>query len=345
VIQEIDIETNSVLFEWSASEHYGTEESYYPPGTMGLKKKHAYDFFHVNSIDKDLLGNYLISSRYFQSVTYISGRTGKILWVLGGRRNNFRDLSEGKATAFSWQHDARWTADHTGITLFDNGARYGLRPKVESSRAVHVSLDLEGMTAEIVREYVNPRNILSASQGSMQVLDNGNILVGYGYNAAYTEYTAEGEVLCDVHIGSQKTFNTGAVQTYKVLKHAWMGKPVTVPDVKVKKNKVHVSWNGATEVRGWILEGSKVARGEGGEEDFQMVVEVEKTGFEMEILFQRKAWCWVRVVAVDGEGVSLGRSEVWATGTECKNTVCYPSLNPTQPSPQTKQNKHTNHPP
>ncbi|RAL67368.1 hypothetical protein DID88_008123 [Monilinia fructigena] len=229
VIQEINIETNEILFEWHASDHYGTEESYLPPGTMGLRKDHAYDFFHVNSIDKD------------------------------------------------------------GV--------------------------------EVVREYVNPRKIISASQGNMQVLENGNVVVGYGYNAAWTEYSAEGKVLCDVHIGSQKAFNTGAVQTYKVLKHAWTGKPDSVPDVKVVKNKVYVSWNGATEVKRWILEGSRSERGKIGKEGFQVVFEVEKTGFETKILFHKRAWCWVRVVAVDGEGVRLRNSEIWTTGTDCEDTI------------------------
>ncbi|KAB8300458.1 hypothetical protein EYC80_000629 [Monilinia laxa] len=329
VIQEINIETNKILFEWHASDHYGTEESYLPPGTMGLRKDHAYDFFHVNSIDKDGVGNYLISSRYFQSVTYIDGKTGDILWVLGGKRNNFTDLSDGRTTTFAWQHDAHWTRDHTGITLFDNGARYGLRPIVEFSRAVHISVDLKAMTAKVVRDYVNPRKILSASQGNMQVLENGNVVVGYGYNAAWTEYSAEGKVLCDVHIGSQKAFNTGAVQTYKVLKHAWTGKPDSVPDVKVVKNKVFVSWNGATEVKRWILEGSRSEGGKIGQEGFQVVVEVEKTGFETKILFHKRAWCWVRVVAVDGEGVRLRNSEVWATETDCEDTIDQPDIGET----------------
>ncbi|KAF7893497.1 uncharacterized protein EAF02_001035 [Botrytis sinoallii] len=317
-------QTNEIIFEWHASEHFNTEDSYFPTGSAGLRSSHGYDFFHINSVDKDGLGNYLISPRYYQSVSYIDGKTGEILWELGGKRNSFKDLSEGKATVFSWQHDAHRTTDRKGITLFDNGARYGLRPQVESSRAIHVSLDIEAMTAEIVRVYVNPRKILSASQGNMQVLENGNVMVGYGYNAAWTEYSSEGEVLCDFHIGSQKTFNTGAVQTYKVLKHAWIGRPDTVPDVKVVQNNVYVSWNGATEVRAWVMEGAKTGRGEGGEEKFQMVAEVKKSGFETKILFQRKAWCWVRVIAIDGEGVKLETSEIWATGTDCKDTIDLP---------------------
>ncbi|TGO88518.1 hypothetical protein BPOR_0158g00180 [Botrytis porri] len=279
-----------------------------------LRSSHGYDFFHINSIVKDKLGNYLISSRYYQSVSYIDGKTGEILWELGGKRNSFKDLSDGKATAFSWQHDVHWTADRKGIPFFDNGARYGLELQVESSRAIHMSLDLEAMTVEIVQEYVNPRKILSASQGSMQVLENGNVMVGYGYNAAWAEYTSEGEVLCD---------------TFKVLKHAWVGRPDSVPDVKVVQNNVYVSWNGATEVRGWVLEGAKTDRGEGGEEGFQMVAEVQKSGFETKILFQRKAWCWVRVAGVDGEGVKMETSEIWATGTDCEDTIDLPETEET----------------
>ncbi|KAF7904701.1 hypothetical protein EAF00_002035 [Botryotinia globosa] len=327
ILKEMDIQyrqTNEIIFEWHASEHFNTEDSYFPAGSAGLRSSHGYDFFHINSIDKDGLGNYLIRSRYYQSVSYIDGKIGKILWELGGKRNSFKDLSDGKATTFSWQHDARWTTDRKGITLFDNGARYGLRLQVESSRAIHISLDLDAMTAEIVREYVNPKKKLSACQGSMKVLENGNVMVGYGYNAAWTEYSSEGEVLCDVHIGSQETSNTGAVQTYKVLKHAWIGRPDTVPDVKVVQNNVYVSWNGATEVKGWVLEGAKTARGEGSEEEFQMVAEVQKSEFETRILFQRKAWCWVRVIAIDGEGVKLETSEIWANGTDCKDTIDLP---------------------
>ncbi|KAM3080381.1 hypothetical protein ACMFMG_005339 [Clarireedia jacksonii] len=322
VFQEIDIATSNILFEWSASDHFSTEESYYPPGTAGLRRTHAYDFFHINSIDKDVAGNYLISSRYFNSLTYIDGKTSEILWTLGGKRNNFTDLSEeseyGSAIHFQFQHDARWTADYSGITLFDNGARYGLRPNVESSRAVHVKLDREAMTAETVRGYVNPRKIISASQGSVQVLsDTGNVLVGYGYNAAWTEFSAGGEALCDVHVGTEKGFGTGAVQTYKVVKKGWVGWPKTKPDVRAVTEKVWMSWNGATEVRVWRVEGKKTNENDG----WIPLKDMQRTGFETAVRFQYDVWCWVRVVALDREGAVLETSDAVQTGTECRNTV------------------------
>lgn len=265
----------------------------------------GYDFFHINSIDKDAQGNYLISSRYYQCLMYISGRNGSILWELGGRRNSFKDLSDGKATKFGWQHDAHWTADHSGITLFDNGARYHLKPTVDHSRGVHIELDLKAMTATLKTTHVNPRRIISGSQGSMQTLPSGNVLIGYGYNAAWTEFSAEGEVLCDVHIGSQKFFNTGAVQTYKVLKYSWVGRPSTKPKVESVDGEVYVGWNGATEVKEWALKGLNEARVELGADE---VVKVEKADFETRVKVDCQRWKYVKAAAVGIDGNILGES-------------------------------------
>ena len=308
IFQEVDVETNEVIFEWHASDHYSVDESDFPAGNAGRSKSNGYDFFHINSVDKDSLGNYLISSRYMQGVSYIDGRTGEVLWVLGGRRNTFTDKSGGAATKFGWQHDARWNSDHTGIHLFDNGARYGLKPSVDASRGVEILLDIVGMTAEVITEFVNPRKIISSSQGSMQILPSGNVLVGFGYNAAWTEFTSEGEPLCDVHVGSEKTFNTGAVQTYKVNKAPWLGKPITVPEIVMVDGELFMSWNGATEVKKWRIEGS---RGIGM--DLEAVIEVDKKGFETIVSVYCEKWLFVRAVGLGASGEELGASEIVPT--------------------------------
>lgn len=320
VIQEVNIKTNEVLFEWHASEHFDINESDFPPGNTGRNVKSGYDFFHINSIDKDYLGNYLISSRYYQSLTYISGPSGEILWTLGGKHNSFTDLSSGLATKFGWQHDARWIADHTGITLFDNGARYGLKPHVDHSRGIHIALDLEVMTAQVVAEFVNPRKIISTSQGSVQVLENGNVLVGYGYNAAWTEFTSEGDVLCDVHVGSQKTFGTGAVQTYHVHKKPWTGLPKTKPLILFNTasggGEVYMSWNGATEIANWVLQASANKDMNAHPKSILDISMTPKSGFETKAKVDCKKWPFVRAVAVDSKGLKLGMSEVVETFCE-----------------------------
>ena len=83
LFQEIDIETGELIFEWRASDYYDVEESYYPLDLKGTSPsaQDAYDYFHINSIDKHPNGNYLVSSRYMHTVTCISP-DGEILWVL-----------------------------------------------------------------------------------------------------------------------------------------------------------------------------------------------------------------------------------------------------------------------
>ncbi|KAH7371870.1 ASST-domain-containing protein [Cadophora sp. MPI-SDFR-AT-0126] len=313
VFQEINIGTSEVLFEWHAYDHVDINKSDFPSGSTGRNRYSGYDFFHINSIDKDALGNYLISSRYYQCLMYISGKNGSILWELGGSRNAFMDLSDSKATTFGWQHDAHWTNDHSGITLFDNGARYHLKPTVDHSRGVHIELNLQAMTATLKTTFVNPRKILSGSQGSMQTLPSGNVLLGYGYNAAWTEFNAQGEVLCDVHIGSQEFFNTGAVQTYKVLKFPWVGRPSTKPKVGTIDGWVYMSWNGATEVKFWIVKGLDEA---GAELQRSEEVQVERAGFETGVKIDCQKWKYVKVVAVDADGKVLGESDAATVACE-----------------------------
>jgi len=109
LIQEVDIAMEKLVFEWRASEHLDITTSYktlidYNDGTP----THPYDPFHFNSVEKDSLGNYLVSARYTQAIYYISGSTHEVIWVLGGKNNNFMDLSGGEALNFAWQHDARF---------------------------------------------------------------------------------------------------------------------------------------------------------------------------------------------------------------------------------------------
>ncbi|KAK0122876.1 hypothetical protein ONS96_009902 [Cadophora gregata f. sp. sojae] len=100
-----------MLFEWHAYDHDDINKDDFSSGSTGRDRHSGYDFFQTDSIDKDAQGNYLLPSRYYQSLLYNSGKNGFILWELGGRRNSFKDLSNGKAMKFGWQHDAHWVAD------------------------------------------------------------------------------------------------------------------------------------------------------------------------------------------------------------------------------------------
>ncbi|EKG10517.1 Arylsulfotransferase [Macrophomina phaseolina MS6] len=322
--QEIDLATGNLLFTWKSTDYYAINDTYHRYGGGGDAPSNPFDYFHINSVDKDELGNYLISARYTHSLTYIDGRTGAVLWVLGGKRNAFADLSDGRATDFAWQHDARWHANNTQITLFDNGAEAGLYT-AERSRGLRLAVDQANMTVSLLREYVNPHHpIISSSQGSLQVLPNGNVLLGYGYNGAYTEFSENGAVLCDTHFGPEARFEQGEVQSYRVQKAKWVGRPAAKPDIKVEGSSVYASWNGATEVHRWVLQDADYAQldgAESGEAGFEgeigeawwPVQTVEKAGFETELRFGVGARRYVRVVALDREGRILGASEPGGT--------------------------------
>ncbi|KAI1343523.1 ASST-domain-containing protein [Xylariaceae sp. FL0016] len=323
IVQEIDLETGKAVFEWRATDHWSLTDSFKDIGGDGEPGR-AYDFFHLNSIEKDARGNYLVSSRYTKALTYINGTDGEVLWILGGKRNMFRDLSGGRATAIAYQHDARQTLasaddDDAGgnatvtVTVFDNGVEDG-HPTAADTRGLKVRLDEAALTATVVAEYLNPHRVRGVSQGSFQPLDhNGHVLLGYGNTAAYTEFDArDGRPLCDVHFAPESRFGTGDVQSYRVYKYAWRGWPRTRPAAVVghdgyKRWSVYASWNGATEVARWVLQGAEaMGAPEAGWRDLEIRTKVRfETGFELQTTYPPA----LRVVAMDAAGQQLGISQ------------------------------------
>lgn len=77
----------------------------------------------IHRVKKDDAGNFLIGMRGPSTLYYVSGKTGEIIWRLGGKRSDFE---VDKDASFYSQHDARiigsGTDDHFFITLFDNEA-------------------------------------------------------------------------------------------------------------------------------------------------------------------------------------------------------------------------------
>ena len=305
LFQELDLNTNEVLFEWRASDHLDYTESYRAIDGLGTNDNH-WDWFHINSIDKDEWGNYLISARYTHSLMYIDGRDGRILWNLGGKLNDFEDLSNGQSLTFVGQHDARWHNNYTAITLFDNGADYDTHV-AQWSRGMRLGVDLQSKTVKLLEEYIDPERMLTPSQGSMQVLSNGNVLIGYGFNAAMTEFDAHGGVLCDWHMTPEAKFDSGDVQSYRAFKFNWQGYPRWLPGIAVDMDRIHVSWNGATEVDRWTV---RSGDGDAASEQFHDVATFSKSGFETEVAVDHMKLTgrFVRAVALKEDGTPLGET-------------------------------------
>ncbi|KAJ5369189.1 uncharacterized protein N7496_008949 [Penicillium cataractarum] len=310
VFQEVDIETGELLFEWRSSKFFPPSSSYEPINDRGHERTLGYDYFHMNSVDKDDQGRYLVSARHTHSVTCIDGSTGEVLWTLGGKDNEFSDASNGAATQFEWQHDARWHGPNQ-ITLFNNAANgdYDLQ---KISHGALIELDIPARQATLLTSYNHPQDLMATSQGNLQVLDTGNVLVGWGHSAAYTEFSREGDVLCDVHFGASAYFSFGRIVSYRVTKGDWIGTPDTLPDAAVADDSVFVSWNGATEVVSWRLE---VWDGAGLENMvFTTVDEVDRDGFETEIPLHPEVTTFFRVCAINADGDILSTTEILQRG-------------------------------
>ena len=97
IVQEIDVATGRVLFEWHSLDHVPLAESYAP-----VTRNDAYDYFHINAVNLDNDGNLLISGRHTWTVYKVDRHTGQILWRLGGKRSDFK-LGAGRPVRLAAQ--------------------------------------------------------------------------------------------------------------------------------------------------------------------------------------------------------------------------------------------------
>jgi hypothetical protein len=242
ILQEIDIKTGLVMFEWEAAGHVALEDSYAPPPSSAGQ---PWDFFHLNSVSLDPWGdgNFIISSRNTWAAYEINHLSGAVMWRLGGRRPSFR---MGAGTGFAWQHDVEWQPDHT-LTIFDDGAT----PKEHSeSRAIRERIDWPRRSVELVGRYVRTPPILTGSQGNDQVLADGASLVGWGEEPYFTEFSPSGQILYEGHFPSPG-------QSYRAYRFPWSATPAAPPALGVKDSgeatTLYASWNGATGVSKWAI--------------------------------------------------------------------------------------------
>ncbi|KAI0543927.1 Arylsulfotransferase-domain-containing protein [Xylaria curta] len=308
--QEVDVETGDVRFTWKATDHFNLTESladaYYddPAG---------FDWFHMNAISKTVNGNYLISIRHLRTVALINGTDGSRIWQVGGVNNSFKDLSDGNATNFAFQHDARFTdTNETQITLFDNHAMHITSPTSgctqDCTRAMRISLDYDAMEVKLVSQFYHPQSVQAWAQGGYHLLPNGNAVIGWGVVPAMTEFDAAGNVIMDIQIRPWNTTAAGGGPLYRVYKFDWVGQPHWEPSCAFVDGTVYVSWNGATEVVSWSLVGGPSPL------TMEHIATVQKDGFETGILAPNDV-AFVRVDALDANGTVIGSSNVVDTSS------------------------------
>jgi hypothetical protein len=246
IVQEVDVATGKVLFQWDSLDHVPLTDSYQP---VPANPATPYDYFHINGVTVGADGNLLISARHTWTVYDVDRPTGNIVWRLGGKESDF-DLGPG--VAFSWQHNAQPEAGHPDtIRIFDNGSNgtpLGLEPQ---SRVIDVKLDLAAKTATLVDSVEHPDGISAPSQGNAQRLPGGHLFVGWGQTGRVSEFDAGGNLLWDAQTPS-------GYDTYRAYRSPWVGQPTTDPTAEAQsldKHRISVDaiWNGATEVDRWLV--------------------------------------------------------------------------------------------
>ena len=239
VIQEVDVATGLVTFEWHSLGKIPLKETFARP-----RPRTPFDYVHTNSVNPDTDGDLLMSARNTWAAYKIDRETGRIRWRLGGKKSTF---TLPRAARFAWQHDVQRRPDGA-ITVFDNSA---FPPVRKFSRALAIRLDEAKRTASLISAAAHPNRLLTATQGNQQTLPNGSFLVGWGSQRQLTEYDSGGNVLFNAALSL-------GYESYRTYRLPWVGLPPTRPKVAAADERgagtdAYMSWNGATEVATWEL--------------------------------------------------------------------------------------------
>jgi len=287
IVQEVDIATGRVLFDWRSFDHVGLDESFQTQVTAAGNV----DYFHLNSVDVDRDGNLLVSARHTSAVYKVDRRTGAVIWRLGGKKS---DWHIDPAASFAFQHDVRRRPDGS-ITLFDNNA--ALPGPAVASRGIRIALHGGTKRVSLVEQWSPTARRAGWAMGNVQQLDDGGVFIGWGTDGSFSEFGPDGKLRFDARFGD------GSVG-YRAYRLNWQAQPTGTPSIAVVPGDagtmtVYASWNGATGVARWeVRTGTRP-------DTLQPVGANSRTGFETAIIVPL-AHGYATAVALDAHGRRLG---------------------------------------
>ena len=215
IVQEIDISTGKVLFQWNSADHVPYSDSENPrPASAAIPS----DWFHINAVHLDTDGNLLINSRFTWTTYKVNLHTGKIIWELGGKQSTFKlkaapgQVLDSAGEIFAYQHDPE-AIGNDEYTLFDDesdgGA--GLLPY---SRVVTVKLNLATKVATLVKSVEQPEGLVAVAEGNAQTTRNGDLFVGWGAVPFISEFSPSGQLLFNAQF-------PGVLTSYRAYRLPW----------------------------------------------------------------------------------------------------------------------------
>ena len=222
LVQEIDIRTGKVLFQWNSADHVPYSQGEQP---LPSSPSTPWDWFHINAVKVDTNGDFLVDSRNAWTTYEVDPRSGNIVWQLGGKASSFtikaapgQSLNDA-GDVFAWQHDPE-PLGHGLYSFFDNesAGEFDLGADISSqfpvSRVVKVKLDLRDHTATLLQSYDQPESLEASSQGNGQPLPGGGVFVGWGNLPYISQFSRSGQLLFNAQ------FPTG-VNSYRAYLLPW----------------------------------------------------------------------------------------------------------------------------
>ena len=214
VVQEIDIRTGKLLFQWDSADHVPYSDSHAPMGQPGQ----PWDWFHINAVHLDTDGNLLISSRFTWTIYKVNIRTGAIMWELGGKQSSFTlraapgQVLDKAGEIFAFQHDPEALGGGE-YSVFDDESD-GPTTLLAHSRAVIMRLDLATRTATLIWSASQPEGLVAGATGNAQPLRNGDMFISWGGLGYLSEFSRTGKLLFNAEL-------QGGAATYRAYLLPW----------------------------------------------------------------------------------------------------------------------------
>ena len=292
-VEEVDIATGLVLFQWDSLDHVPLADSYSHNPGLGR----PYDYFHANSVQQASDGNLIVSSRNTWGIYEIDHRTGRVIWQVGGKHPTFKMLP-GTEPAF--QHHATLYSGGL-LSLFDDGASPRVHPQ---SRGLIERINFASRRVSLVRELDHRPRLVAAFEGSLQRLPGGRWLVGWGQQPYLTEYDSRGRTIFDARYVAN-------VASYRAYQFPWSAQPQTLPALGVRRGPrgifdAYASWNGATDVAAWRILGGSSPTALGA------VARAPRDGFETKVAVHGHP-AYLAAQALSTSGAVLATSKPVAT--------------------------------
>ena len=218
IVQEINIKTGKVLFQWNSADHVPYSASEQP---LPSSASTPWDWFHINAVHLGPQGSLLIDARDTWATYDVNRFTGNINWILGGKDSSFTVQAapgqslDSAGEIFAWQHDPEQVGPDT-FTYFDNESSG--TPLLPYSRTATVRLNYRDKTATLVASVNQPEGLSAPSQGNAQTTRNGDLFVGWGALPYFSEFSPSGQLLFNAE------FPAG-VNTYRAYRLPWLSAP------------------------------------------------------------------------------------------------------------------------